>query len=98
MITIASDKYQHNGYDIELKTTPEGIEAICTGQGSVSFLPARPTRAEALYIAMRTIDAKAIAFQIDDLVDEVVEGENQDAAVCRITELVGQLVLMISHG
>ncbi len=96
MITIASDKYQHNGYDIELKTTPNGIEAICTEPKVNSLLlPPRPTRAEALYVAMRTIDARSIVNEIDNL---IAEAQTPDDTADKIGELASRLEMMIRNG
>jgi hypothetical protein len=87
--------YQHKGYSIELKTTSNGVEIKCTHPDEDTlFMGARSTHAEAIYTAMRTIDARAIATKIDAAVDAA---QCPDAAADQITELVQRLVTMISN-
>jgi hypothetical protein len=87
--------YQHKGYSIELKPTSNGVEAICrNSEEDTLFIGAKPTHAEALYVAMRTIDAREIAAKINAAVDAA---QCPDAAADQITELVQRLVTMISN-
>jgi hypothetical protein len=81
--------YQHKGYEIALTATDRGCTAECVSESDQLRLERYASKGDALYAAMRSIDAREIASKIDALLGTI------DQDTDPIAKLVHDLVKMI---
>jgi hypothetical protein len=81
--------YQHKSYTVTLTATDRGCTAECISESDQLLLERYASKGDALYAAMRSIDAREIASKIDALLGEI--GQDTDP----IAKLVHELVKMI---
>jgi hypothetical protein len=84
--------HKHNGYAIELRSGPT-VAAICTKPESDHLVLSGNTKAEALYAAIRAIDAREIAHQIGEALSPI---EGHDVAIDQVIELVHRLTVLVN--
>jgi hypothetical protein len=82
--------YQHKGYEITLTATDRGCTAECISESDQLLLEHHQSKGDALYAAMRSIDAREIASKIDALLSTI------DQDTDPIAKLVHDLVKMVA--
>lgn len=84
--------HKHNGYAIELLPGPT-VAAICTKSEGDHLTLFGNTKAEALYAAIRAIDARDIAHQIGEALSPI---EGHDTTIDQVIELVHRLTILVN--
>jgi hypothetical protein len=84
--------HNHKGYGIALINGPI-VSAICTKPESDHLVLSGNTKAEALYAAIRAIDALEIAPQIGEELSPI---EGHDTTIDQVIELVHSLTVLVN--
>lgn len=80
-------------YQVELRAVPSGVIARCVGPEDELLLQGYPSKAEATYAAIRTIDAREIAAKIEHTLSPIA---GHDEAINQVSKLVTELVNLVA--